>query len=204
MYIYGTNRLQLGCYPQTNGVVTACVSEGIPTRIQSALTFINFHLVGVFERKKSRSRRSVTGVHKPSRPVEIRRTCCEDFGAENLYTSSPLCVLLSEHSADRLSVCSNQKFIQSCSGSLRLATTMRSPPLLLRSALAIPTGAAVLYANEHTAQSRESGAKRRMGGLLVRGWGREGERCSGNRIGWAFQRQLFSASNWCLCGRFGC
>lgn len=96
----------------------------------SELTFIYFHLVSVVERKNNALASQSPSYKKPSRPVKIKRNGCKEFVAEKLLFSSPLCLLLSAHSADRLSVCSNQKFIQSCSGSLRLSTTMRSPPTI--------------------------------------------------------------------------
>ncbi|KAM7367689.1 hypothetical protein PAMP_013972 [Pampus punctatissimus] len=95
----------------------------------------------------------------------------------------------------------NQKFIQSCSGSLRLATTVRSPPLStpLASTLAIRYQAAVLLSN-YTAQSRDTirrveGAYWQISGERMMVREEERERCSGNRVGYVFQRWLFSSSN---------
>lgn len=90
---------------------------------ENALTFINFHL---FDRKNN-ALAGHSAVHTQT-VTAVKGTGCQSFVAENLRCFSPLYLLLSEHSADRLSVCSNQKFIQSCSGSPRLATAIRSPP----------------------------------------------------------------------------
>lgn len=117
-----------------------------------------------------------------SEPLGVRQKCVCTQNTESFFTSS---VWLSTQCGEReRRLVQNQKFIQSCSGSLRLATAMRSPPpspptLLLARSLSLSLSREKALEHwwlaedcAHTVSRHRSG-KKEWAGKRVTGWERE-------------------------------
>lgn len=157
-----------------------------------ATHLIDSHLVGVVNEKRNVGSARAPAWNNPS--MALKNTANE---AASGHGRKPLgvfilCPFLSVFSTDRLSLSSNQKFIQSCSGSPRPVTPMRSPPRSTQrgSNLAIesPCLRGWWDRGRSLAILQRKGFKKKSGRAHCwRNDGRGGKRCSGNKIRRSFQ-----------------